>query len=53
MTIYEHVSYISPITVRGGFVLYKPSEVRCKTWKIKCAMAAWISKKLNLLSLAR
>jgi hypothetical protein len=53
MTIYEHVSYISPRTVRGGFVLHKPSEVRHKAWKLNCVMAAWISKELNLLSLAR
>jgi len=53
MTTYEHVSCISPRTVRGGLVLYKPSEVRHKTWKLKCGMAACISKKLNLLSLAR
>jgi len=53
MTIYEYVSYIPPRTVRGGFVLYKPSEVKHKAWKPKCAMAAWISEQLNLLSLAR
>jgi hypothetical protein len=53
MTIYEHVSSVSPRTVRGGFVLYKPSEIRRKAWKLKCAMAAWKSKKLDLLSLAR
>lgn len=53
MTIYEHVSSISPRTIRGGFVLCKQSEVRHKAQKLKCAMAASKSKKLDLLSLAR